>query len=109
MLTVVCVSAQRECENLNFGWEFRLNDEGDWRKVDVPHDFQIEMPWAVPANTDAPASPDPLARRGFKAMAKGCYRLHYTPREEMRGRRVILDFEGILYTADVYLNHKRGL
>lgn len=107
MLTVVCVSAQRECENLNFGWEFRLNDEGDWRKVDVPHDFQIEMPWAVPADTDAPASPDPLARRGFKAMAKGCYRLHYTPREEMRDRRVILDFEGILYTADVYLNHKR--
>lgn len=59
MLTAVCVSAQRQCESLNFGWEFRLNDEGDWRKVDVPHDFQIEMPWAVPANTDAPASPDP--------------------------------------------------
>lgn len=110
MLTVVCVSAQRECENLNFGWEFRLNDEGDWRKVDVPHDFQIEMPWAVPANADAPANPaadlDPLARRGFKEMGKGYYRLHYTPKEEMKGRRVLLDFEGILYTADVYLNHK---
>ena len=126
MLTAVCVSAQRECENLNFGWEFRLNDEGDWRKVDVPHDFQIEegdwrkvdvphdfqieMPWAVPANADAPANPaadlDPLARRGFKEMGKGYYRLHYTPKEEMKGRRVLLDFEGILYTADVYLNHK---
>ncbi len=47
------MSAQRECENLNFGWEFRLNDEGDWRKVDVPHDFQIEMPWAGPDEKSA--------------------------------------------------------
>ena len=31
--------AQRHVEGLNFGWEFRLNDEGDWRRVDVPHDF----------------------------------------------------------------------
>lgn len=46
MLTVVCVSAQRECENLNFGWEFRLNDEGDWRKVDVPHDF-LKSGWKI--------------------------------------------------------------
>ena len=106
MLTVVCVSAQRECENLNFGWEFRLNDEGDWRKVDVPHDFQIEMPWAGPEDKGTVQSgiTAPLAARGFKAMAKGYYRLHYTPKEEMRGRRVLLDFEGIVYTADVYLN-----
>ena len=114
MLTVVCVSAQRECENLNFGWEFRLNDEGDWRKVDVPHDFQIEQDWVEFSsdkdsdNNGVPVSIiNPLARRGFKEMGKGCYRLHYTPREEMKGRRVLLDFEGILYTADVYLNHKR--
>lgn len=108
MLTVVCVSAQRECENLNFGWEFRLNDEGDWRKVDVPHDFQIEMPWAGPDEKSAARGiPATLAARGFKEMAKGYYRLHYTPKEEMRGRRVLLDFEGIVYTADVYLNGER--
>ncbi len=109
MLTAVCVSAQRQCESLNFGWEFRLNDEGDWRKVDVPHDFQTEQSWVGPEGKSAAQSSvrSPLAARGFKAMAKGYYRLHYTPREEMRGRRVILDFEGILYTADVYLNHKR--
>ena len=109
MLTVVCVSAQRECENLNFGWEFRLNDEGDWRKVDVPHDFQTEQSWVGSEGKSAAQSSvrSPLAARGFKAMGKGYYRLHYTPKEDMKGRRVLLDFEGIVYTADVYLNHKR--
>ena len=103
--------AQRTSECLNFGWEFRLDDEADWRRVDVPHDFQIEMPWAVPANADAPANsaanPDPLASRGFKAMGKGYYRRHLTPTDDMRDRRVLLDFEGVLYTADVYLNGER--
>ena len=104
-------SAQRSMENLNFGWEFRLNDEGQWRKVNVPHDFQIEQPWVAPAadekadNTDVAANiKSRLSSRGFKEMAKGYYRLHYTPSTDMKGRRVLLDFEGIMYTADVLLN-----
>jgi beta-galactosidase len=98
-------------ESLNFGWEFRLNNEGDWRKISVPHDFQIEQPWVAPAadekadNTDVAANiKSRLSSRGFKEMAKGYYRLHYTPKADMKGRRVLLDFEGIMYTADVLLN-----
>ena len=104
-------SAQRSVESLNFGWEFRLNNEGDWRKISVPHDFQIEQPWVAPAadekadNTDVAANiKSRLSSRGFKEMAKGYYRLHYTPKADMKGRRVLLDFEGIMYTADVLLN-----
>ena len=100
-------------ECLNFGWEFRLNDEGEWRKVNVPHDFQIEQPWVAPSadekadNTDVAANiKSRLSSRGFKEMGKGYYRLHYTPAKELEGQRVLLDFEGIMYTADVYLNHK---
>ena len=79
-------SAQRHTECLNFGWEFRLNNEGQWRKVNVPHDLSR------------------LSSRGFKEMAKGYYRLHYTPSADLKGRRILLDFEGIMYTADVLLN-----
>ena len=71
-------SAQRSVESLNFGWEFRLNNEGEWRKVDVPHDFQIEQPWVAPAadekadNTDVAANiKSRLSSRGFKEMGKG--------------------------------------
>ena len=106
--------AQRSEQKLNFGWEFRLNDEGEWRKVNVPHDFQIEQPWVAPSadekadNTDVAANiKSRLSSRGFKEMGKGYYRLHYTPAKELEGRRILLDFEGIMYTADVYLNHQR--
>ena len=107
-------SAQRSVECLNFGWEFRLNDEGQWRKISVPHDFQIEQPWVAPAadekadNTDVAANiRSRLSSRGFKEMAKGYYRYHLTPSAAMKGRRVLLDFEGIMYTADVPLNGQR--
>ena len=113
LLSSLTISAQRITECLNFGWEFRLNDEGEWRKVNVPHDFQIEQPWVAPSadekadNTDVAANiKSRLSSRGFKEMGKGYYRLHYTPAKELEGQRVLLDFEGIMYTADVYLNHK---
>jgi len=108
------MNAQRVVHSLNFGWEFRLNDQGEWRKVDVPHDFQIEQPWVAPAadekadNTDVAANiKSRLSSRGFKEMGKGYYRLHYTPEAAMKGQRVTLDFEGIMYTADVLLNGQR--
>jgi beta-galactosidase len=106
--------AQRSEQKINFGWEFRLNDEGEWRKVNVPHDFQIEQPWVAPAadekadNTDVAANiKSRLSSRGFKEMGKGYYRLHYTPSKSLEGQRVLIDFEGVMYTADVYVNMKR--
>ena len=114
VLMTLSASAQRHFECLNDGWEFRLNDEGSWKQVNVPHDFQIEQPWVAPAadekadNTDVAANiKSRLSSRGFKEMGKGYYRLHYTPSKELKGQRVLLDFEGIMYTADVYVNMKR--
>ena len=114
VLMTLSASAQRHFECLNDGWEFRLNDEGPWKQVNVPHDFQIEQPWVAPAadekadNTDVAANiKSRLSSRGFKEMGKGYYRLHYTPTKELKGRRVLLDFEGIMYTADVLLNGQR--
>ena len=104
-------NAQRVVKDLNFGWQFRLNNEGEWRTVDVPHDFQIEQPWVAPAADERPDNTDVaaniksrLSSRGFKEMAKGYYRYHLTPTPDMEGRRILLDFEGIMYTAEVFLN-----
>lgn len=107
-------NAQRMVKDLNFGWQFRLNNEGEWRTVDVPHDFQIEQPWVAPAADERPDNTDVaaniksrLSSRGFKEMAKGYYRYHLTPTPDMEGRRTLLDFEGIMYTAEVFLNGER--
>ena len=122
LMSCIGIHAQlRVVENLNFGWRFHAGDvknaeqkdfaDAGWRTVNVPHDFQIEQPWVAPAadekadNSDAAANiKSRLSSRGFKEMGKGWYRLHFTPADSLKGRRLLLQFDGIIYTGDVYLN-----
>ena len=125
MLPAVLVQAQtRQVENLNWGWRFQagdvpgagqpLFDDTRWREVDLPHDFQIEQPWVAPAsdekadNTDVAANiKSRLSSRGFKEMGQGWYRYHLTPDASLKDKRAVLDFGGIMYVGDVYLNGER--
>ena len=119
----------RQVINLDFGWRFFAGDmenaaEGDlqspsslhfddsqWRTLDLPHDFQIEQPWVAPAadekadNSDVAANiKSRLSARGFKEMGKAWYRQHVTLDDSLRRKRILLDFGGIMYTGDVYVN-----
>ena len=121
MGAVTLVAFPRVTVNLNFGWRFQAGavadgesaslDDAAWRIVNVPHDFQIEQDWVAPAadekadNSDAAANiKSRLSSRGFKEMGKAWYRLHFTPADSLKGRRLLLQFDGIMYTGDVYLN-----
>ena len=112
MLTATNSLAQHQVETLNFGWEFsRDKSFKDVEKVNVPHDFQISQPWVTPSadekpdNTNAAANiKSRLSARGFKEIGTGWYKKTITPDASMKGKRVILDFEGIMLTGDVYLN-----
>ena len=103
------VLAQRSVESLNFGWEFSRDSLFTTTEVvDVPHDFQISQPWIAPAAneqedlSDAAANTKSrLSARGFKEMGCGWYRKTLKAQE---GRRILLDFEGIMLVGDVYLN-----
>lgn len=114
----------RSVENLDFGWRFHLGDitgaeaadfdDSSWRTVDVPHDFQIEQPWVEPVAGENVNGKDEasnvvsrLSARAFKDMNIGWYRKVITPDASMKGKRVILDFEGIMLVGDVYLNGQR--
>lgn len=91
----------------NFDWKFCLGnpkgaasiefDDSNWRKLDIPHDFQFEQPW------DSLES----KARGFKKMCEGWYRKTFLAEEQWKGRQVLLDFGGIMYHGDVYLNGKK--
>lgn len=124
MLPLMSASAQRIVQNLDFGWKFHLGDvdngaattldDAAWRTVDVPHDFQIEQPWIEPDANERPDNTDVaanirsrLSSRGFKEMGRGWYRLHLVPADSLKGRRLLLDFGGIMYVGDVYLNGER--
>ena len=131
LLTVACLfvatmtmAQKRVIEDLNFGWRFHAGEvaaaavpatsDADWRTVDLPHDFQIEQPWVAPAadekadNTDVAANiKSRLSSRGFKEMGIGWYRLHFTPADSLKNRRLLLEFDGLMYVGDVYLNGER--
>ena len=121
LFTLCSTAQQRVVTSLNFGWRFMAGDvpgasalqydDSQWRIVDVPHDFQIEQPWVAPAADEKADNDDPaaniksrLSSRAFKEMGKGWYRYHLTPADSLKGRRLVLDFGGIMYVGDVYLN-----
>lgn len=114
----------RKVENLNFGWRFHAGDlagaelpgydDSRWTEINVPHDFQISQPWVPPAPDERPDTRDAasnvksrLSSRGFKEMGIGWYRKTITPDAAWKGKRVLLDFEGIMLVGDVYLNGRR--
>ena len=91
----------------NFGWKFQAGDvsnaqtlafdDSNWRKLDLPHDFQFEQPWDKEASRG----------RGFKAMGVGWYRKTFKADPSWKGRCVLLDFEGIMLNGEVWLNGKK--
>lgn len=110
-------SEGRTVRRFNWEWRFMAGDtagaeqpqfdDSHWQKVDLPHDFQIGQPWQPPALDDMAEKNETFtyaAWRGFKPMGVGWYRKTFTPDEAWKGRRVLFDFEGIMYVGDVYLN-----
>ena len=112
---LTATAQQRKTESLNYGWEFSRDSLFTrCQTIDVPHDFQIEQPWIAPAadekadNSDAAANiKSRLSARGFKEIGTGWYRRTITPDASLKGKRVLLDFEGIMLVGDVYLNGQR--
>lgn len=115
LLTGTSAMAQRQVETLNFCWQFSRDASfKNATNVDVPHDFQISQPWVAPSagekadNSDAAANiKSRLSARGFKEIGTGWYKKTITPDVSKKGKRILLDFEGIMLTADVFLNGQR--
>ncbi|MHB9106138.1 MAG: glycoside hydrolase family 2 TIM barrel-domain containing protein [Armatimonadota bacterium] len=102
---------QRELFDLN--WRFKLGagswrdefsgqalytkavDDSGWRRVDLPHDWSMELP----RRADAPSGP----RGGFAQDGLGWYRKHFTM-PELQGGRLYIEFEGVYRDAEIWLN-----
>jgi len=104
----------RHTVSLNRGWAFSRDSLfTDAQTVDIPHDFQMEQPWVTPGADERPDNSNMaanivsiLSSRGFKEMGIGWYRRTFTVPDELKGRRVLLDVEGIMLVGDVWLNGK---
>ena len=122
--TMSADAAVRDTINIDNGWQFHRGDVknvADLKSsqtsdeiVKLPHDFLIGQDWVAPDASERPDNSDAgsnvrsrLSPRGFKEMGIGWYRYELTPKEEWKGKRILLDFQGIMLVGDVYLNGKR--
>jgi len=110
LLSAFLVDAQQATQSprtvilFNFDWKFHFGDiesayssdfnDSEWRKLDIPHDFQFEQPWDQSAG----------GARGFKAMSIGWYRKSFKADASWKDKKVLIDFEGIMLTGEVWLN-----
>jgi len=98
--------------SLDEGWRFTLSDQkagavrhlddSSWRRVDLPHDWSIECP----RRADAPTGPS----GGYAQEGIGWYRRHFHVPAAWKGKRVLVEFEGVYRDAEVWLNgHALGV
>lgn len=108
LILVGCVQMHaRTVELFNFGWTFQSGnvekasqvdfDDRDWKSIDLPHDYQIEQPWIKEGNS----------QRGFKALTDGWYRKTFYADSSWIGKKVYLDFEGVMVWGEVWFNGKK--
>lgn len=124
MGTLPAAAAVRDTISINCGWQFHRGNvkniselkstQGEDDVVNLPHDFLIGQDWVAPDASERPDNSDAgsnvrsrLSPRGFKEMGIGWYRYQLTPKDEWKGKRIVLDFQGIMLVGDVYLNGQR--
>ena len=76
-------------------------DDSAWQKVSLPHDWVVDLPY----------SGDASHSHGYKTVgwkypetSVGWYRKHVFIPEADRGKRILIEFEGIFRDSEVYCN-----
>ena len=74
---------------------FAFKDDA-WRKLDLPHDWSIEGPFVETNPTKAAG--------GFLPSGVAWYRKTFTVPPETKGKRVFIEFDGVMSNSEVYIN-----
>ena len=91
-------------DSFDFDWRFFKGDapgaqepdfaDANWRGLDLPHDWSIEEPFSSPEGSETVRLPTGI----------GWYRKHFSLPESYRGRKVILEFDGVYQNSEVWIN-----
>lgn len=110
--------------SLDFGWKFRLGDDlnfeenlinagvnkgpagsnfndDEWRSVNIPHDWAVELPFD--RNADGSHGYKPIGP-GYHSNSIGWYRRSFTLSQADKGKRLSLQFDGVYRKCQVFLN-----
>jgi len=86
-------------------------DDTDWRKVNLPHDWAVELPFDQ--NSDTAHGYKPVGP-GYPANSVAWYRRSFDLSAADAGKRLWLEFDGVYRNCDVFVNgwfvgsHKSG-
>jgi len=111
LLLATSVKAQttegpRKIQSFDKSWSFFKGDapgaekvsfnDAQWLKLDVPHDWSIEGPFD---------HNNPTGRGGaFLPSGIGWYRKHFTLSPAEAGKKVYVEFDGVMANSDVWVN-----
>jgi len=94
-------------ESFDKDWRFQKGDpplaasfglkDDSWRSLDLPHDWAIEGPFDqhAPSTSDGASLPSGVA----------WYRKTFTIPPESAGKRVFIEFDGVMANSEVYINN----
>ena len=92
--------------NFDLGWQFKKGDPltpewhaldtADWQHIDLPHDWSISLE----RSPDNPSG----TNGGFFATGMGWYSKTFRLPDNLRGKQILIEFEGVYMNAEVWLN-----
>src|ERR1039458_1296823 len=102
----ISTAGAREVLSFDDGWRFLKADAPDaeqpgfddsnWKAVSVPHDWSIAGPFAETNKTGGAGA--------FLPSGVAWYRKHFSLPSEDLGRRVFVEFDGVMQNSDVWIN-----
>ncbi|NQV33451.1 MAG: DUF4982 domain-containing protein [Phycisphaeraceae bacterium] len=104
MMLGLSLAGSARAESFEQGWRFQLGDsatammpgfsDGDWRVVQIPHDWSVEGPFG----------PQYGSGNGYAPGGIGWYRKAFDLKAEQQGRRVVVMFDGVYHNSEVWVN-----
>ncbi len=76
-------------------------DDRSWRKVDLPHDWAVELPFDSTASLSHGFK---MVGRNFPGTSIGWYRKKFFIQKSDEGKRISLAFDGVFRNAAVWIN-----
>jgi beta-galactosidase len=81
-----------------FDWMFRLDEEQDYRAVQLPHDWSVDYPF----DNNSPV----CGSGGYVKAGIGHYKKIFKVSPQSKGKKIFLGFDGAYMSATVWLNGK---
>jgi beta-galactosidase len=80
-------------------------DDSQWRTVNVPHDWAVELPFEYKDHFDVQSHGYRPVGGFYPENSIGWYRKHFTVEKENEGKRFIIRFEGVYRDFKLWVNN----